>query len=121
MRYCLAKHIQTRNRQPDRLLAIAGFPTHELIKVAGLTACGLFLIEESQAVLLEFIEEFFPGDLLEALSARISGKIEPQDSGIAGFAPGSPDMRRTGSSRLGPLADFFMIGGRSRRRTRAAG
>ncbi len=56
------------------------------------------MIKEGKAIGVKFLEKLFPGDLLQALLAAVTGEIDSKDSGI--FA-------RTGSFHPGRLSVPF--------------
>jgi len=60
------------------------FPADKLVKIAELAASGFFLIEQRQARLIEFLEEFVPRNGDEALVASIGGvwEFNAQNPGV---------------------------------------
>ena len=82
----------------------------ELVEVAPLTVGGLFLVDEFEAVLVELLEEFVPGDLVEFRVVTVRGirEAEAQDSRlVAGVR--ALHLRGLCAACFRPLANFVVI------------
>ena len=83
---------------PRPLLAFG----HELVEPAGVATGRFVLIQEAQPVLVEDLEEFFPGDLLQSLLGL--AEIDAQDARIVAPAR-ALYPRRLAPALLHPPAD----------------
>lgn len=83
---------------------------NELVKVAGLAVCGFLLIDQFEAVVVELLEEFVPGDLAELGVVVVRGvwEAEPQDSGLVTRVR-VLHLCGLGPACFCPLANFIMI------------
>src|SRR4051794_34257069 len=92
---------------------IGRFAADQLVEIAAFAARGLLLVEEGEPRLVKFLEPFFPGNLLErvVLGVRSVREFQTDDAGAA-LAVRRAHHRRATAPRLGPFADFVVIGRR---------
>src|SRR3954468_10496165 len=88
------------------------FAADQLVEIALLAARGLLLVQQGEAGLIEFLEKFLPGNLLErlVLGVRRAGKFDADDAGII-LAVGCAHRCRASAARLCPFANLVVIGG----------
>ncbi|MGY4461460.1 hypothetical protein ACVWYI_005420 [Bradyrhizobium sp. LB13.1] len=82
--------------------------SHEFVKAARFTVLGLVLVEEGNAGLVEFGEEFVPADPVEPFVGRI--EIDAQDAGVSVLLR-SLDRRGLSTALLRPFPDDVVAGG----------
>lgn len=86
---------------------------NQLVEVALCSACGLVLVDKFEAVIVELLKEFVPGDLLQVFVVTISGigEAESEDASLVTLV-GAADFRRLSATRICPLANCVVILGR---------
>src|SRR5690242_12439209 len=98
-----------------RVLLVGGM--HQLVEVALLAVGGLLLEHHLQIILVEFLEEFLPGDLLElaVVAVRSIGELESDDPDVAA-ALCAFHLGGNCAARFCPPANLVVIPGCSRKR-----
>jgi hypothetical protein len=86
----------------------------DLVEITLLPARGGFLIDQSESLAIELVEEFLPRDLLQRPGAAISRKIDPQDSRIIASTASTFYDRGASTTGFGPSADLVVVGGNFR-------
>ena len=87
-----------------------GFRIDEFVEVTPRAACGLFLVDKFEAILVELVEELVPGDLLQVLVVSIPGfrEAEAEDARLAASV-GVANLGRHRAARFRPLANCVVI------------
>ena len=87
-----------------------GFRVDELIEVTPCAARGLFLVDEFESVLVEFVKELVPGDLFQVFIILIArfGKAEAENSGLA-VPVSAANFGGHCAARFRPLANGVVI------------
>jgi hypothetical protein len=81
---------------------------HELVEAADRAVGGAVLVQEAEALGLEFLEEVVPGDELQAFR-ELRLEVDAQDTSLS--VAGAFDARRPSAAGVGPAADRGVIGG----------
>src|SRR5690606_16848327 len=80
-------------------------------EVAGVPVAGFFLEDHGEPPVVEDVEEFLPGDLLQIVApGAVAGNVESEDA-RAFLVVGVTDNGGNGVPLLRPTADFVMVGG----------
>src|SRR4051812_21446744 len=82
---------------------------NQLIKVALLSPRGGVLVQQRQAILVEFLEPLVPANVLQRISPRVAGEIQTQHPNVA-LAAGAPYACRPCAAFFCPLADLVVVG-----------
>jgi len=89
-----------------------GLTADDFIEVAALAICGCFLIDKRQALFIEFVEPFIPGNGCERSLAAVSRKINSQYACVVSSSS-ALNVRRFAATLLGPTAYLLVISGNS--------
>jgi len=83
---------------------------HELVEVALVAVCRLFLVDEFEIVLVKLLEEIVPGNLLQFRIVMVGSfrEFKTQNPGLSALL-GSCNFRRNCSPALGPFPYLVVI------------
>jgi len=93
-----------------RAASLLSLPGNQLVEIALLTTCRVFLVQQGQTPFIELLEEIFPTDLFQFVIACVAGEIETQNASVS-FVARTTYACRVGAPLLSPLLYRFVIYG----------